>query len=1195
MGKLRKIRKNLITTILSLMGAFAIFNLSSVQGYCGSWNPDGTGIGQGTVNETVEKIQASNDGYESGNTVKSITAYMNYETYKDGSTEFYFDSFTMTFIDSNGEEQVSTQQASTYMSVKDRDTSTLVFTSPDGNITDTQAKSLIETYFVQIFGKDALSNCAITIDFNEYRDNISYTYNKETSSKQSEMSKDVISSVTDSYSNLLDDFKEVKIDGNNTVFSKEDMDKFVTDFLSVAKSCATTKSYGSSEIKGRLLSFALECNMSKELTFKMLDYIVQGNCTQVKQSDVLLYKSGDKTCEEICDTLFTYFAKIDNEDAISGGSYFRNDVSDYYITAIGSINGDYVASNNGGVGTLVGSGFLHILSAVSSPLVTDVATSIIHDLAWGIVDILAKVDESIINFSPSIDVFLGYFGGLNADGTQNEDTQIFNLNKLFYYLGGILAVLIFVIALFKIIINPENLADESRSREILTLVFRFIFILLTIYLGKTIISTIYGLCQDVWDWCFNSSTSVFNVNSDMDTFVLYKTISLVTYNYFNIEWTYEIIGVIFNIVIGIMLLKNVVILFAEAIERYVVSCLLYFMYPTAMSLGVSKSTSNVTKSYFRMLLTQVFMLFMNIYFIAGFMQLLRSLHSWADSMYGVIFVLSYLKVAQAFDSYLNSLGLSVAHTTGSAGRELLGAGATALTSLMMLGRGITALGNAGVKVTGAGLSQGALAFGKGGLASQRLFNFGENLRTGGLKGVFGGTRMNGRTADNYFSAKGSMLNGKNSFFDSGLNGRVSASTMNARISPDSMLKDYLGRGKGLRGSAGENIASASFGNNGLINAKADNGFGLTMANTKEKLGGNLEKGKDFSNARFCGNTARGFTFKDEDGNVHGQELFGVMNFSQAGGIRQDKIGQSMTLKAGSTAKSMDGTYAFTDVERSFGFDLSKTQRGKDILEGKYGDVTFTMGNHGNISAVCEDTYGEPNGYFTNNGGLFINEVRAKDEPNYSEIIRNCNKEAFAKTYAGEVNMKVGDADSVHFIDAKALDDQPELYDIVTERAFWEQDVEGLRETFERDNQEIRDKIQELESKDAFAHVLEVYNATSKEDVYLHPTWFEESTNILGQQLTQEDFDNLALLNVYKTQYENKVHTYEDILYKLDNPNGLEQILGGVVDRPSDGSLYAVCRDVNGHYEVYDMREKEVTDFSNKISDLNFSRWKAPKA
>lgn len=141
----------------------------------------------------------------------------------------------------------------------------------------------------------------------------------------------------------------------------------------------------------------------------------------------------------------------------------------------------------------------------------------------------------------------------------------------------------------------------------------------------------------------------------------------------------SVVGLILLIVLEISLGWNYFKLLLETVERYVVVGVLCYTSPLAYSMGASKSTSNVFKSWCRMVGSQLLLLVLNVWFLRGFNSSMAqyignggALSTGNGSIFLWMFcALAFLKTAQKFDSYLASIGLNVAQTGSSMGMEML--------------------------------------------------------------------------------------------------------------------------------------------------------------------------------------------------------------------------------------------------------------------------------------------------------------------------------------------------------------------------------------------------------------------------------------------------------------------------------------------------------------------------------------------
>ena len=147
----------------------------------------------------------------------------------------------------------------------------------------------------------------------------------------------------------------------------------------------------------------------------------------------------------------------------------------------------------------------------------------------------------------------------------------------------------------------------------------------------------------------------------------------------NVVSTVSVVGVLLITILLVLLGWNYFRLLLEVVERYVVVGVLCYTSPLAYSMGASKSTLQVFKSWCRMIGSQLLLLVMNVWFLRGFNSSVGyyvgnggALSNGQGSIFLWLFcALAFLKTAQKFDSYLGSIGLNVAQTGSGMGMELL--------------------------------------------------------------------------------------------------------------------------------------------------------------------------------------------------------------------------------------------------------------------------------------------------------------------------------------------------------------------------------------------------------------------------------------------------------------------------------------------------------------------------------------------
>lgn len=141
----------------------------------------------------------------------------------------------------------------------------------------------------------------------------------------------------------------------------------------------------------------------------------------------------------------------------------------------------------------------------------------------------------------------------------------------------------------------------------------------------------------------------------------------------------SVVGLLLLVILEISLGWNYFKLLLETVERYIVVGVLCYTSPLAYSMGASKATTPVFKSWCRMVGSQLLLLVMNVWFLRAFNSSMGqyignggALSTGQGSIFLWLFcALAFLKTAQKFDSYLAAMGLNVAQTGSSMGMELL--------------------------------------------------------------------------------------------------------------------------------------------------------------------------------------------------------------------------------------------------------------------------------------------------------------------------------------------------------------------------------------------------------------------------------------------------------------------------------------------------------------------------------------------
>ena len=229
----------------------------------------------------------------------------------------------------------------------------------------------------------------------------------------------------------------------------------------------------------------------------------------------------------------------------------------------------------------------------------------------------------------------------------------------------------------------------------------------------------------------------------------------------------SVVGLILQLILLISLGWNYFKMLLEVVERYIVVGVLCYTSPLAFAMGGSKTTNQVFKSWCRMVGSQLLLLVMNVWFLRAFNSSVGqfaanggALTTGSGNIFLWIFcALAFLKTAQKFDSYLASMGLSVAQTGSSMGMEVL-----------MAARVLGGFGGGGARSAGSVFRGGAAATGSAGTAGGFAAGFASKFKPGSFvhdavveggsrMGAGGGIGLVGRAFGGMYARGGGTLNG----------------------------------------------------------------------------------------------------------------------------------------------------------------------------------------------------------------------------------------------------------------------------------------------------------------------------------------------------------------------------------------------------------------------------------------------------
>ena len=126
------------------------------------------------------------------------------------------------------------------------------------------------------------------------------------------------------------------------------------------------------------------------------------------------------------------------------------------------------------------------------------------------------------------------------------------------------------------------------------------------------------------------------------------------------------------IIVGIVIMWQVVKLFFEIAERYVVTALLVILSPLAFAMGGSKSTADIFKGWCRMFGSMCAMMVLNVIFLKLLISAMGYMPSGVAVLPWMLLIVGIARTARKADSIIARMGLNPAITGDGLGRGLPG-------------------------------------------------------------------------------------------------------------------------------------------------------------------------------------------------------------------------------------------------------------------------------------------------------------------------------------------------------------------------------------------------------------------------------------------------------------------------------------------------------------------------------------------
>ena len=125
------------------------------------------------------------------------------------------------------------------------------------------------------------------------------------------------------------------------------------------------------------------------------------------------------------------------------------------------------------------------------------------------------------------------------------------------------------------------------------------------------------------------------------------------------------------IIVAIILIVQIIKLFFEIGERYVLVGVLTLLSPLAFSMGGSKSTADIFKGWVRMFASMCLMMVLSVVFLKLLLSAMEDVPNGTDILPWLIFVVALARVGRKIDSIIARIGLNPAITGDPLGQSRL--------------------------------------------------------------------------------------------------------------------------------------------------------------------------------------------------------------------------------------------------------------------------------------------------------------------------------------------------------------------------------------------------------------------------------------------------------------------------------------------------------------------------------------------
>ena len=805
--------------------------------------------------------------------------------------------------------------------------------------------------------------------------------------------------------------------------------------------------------------------------------------------------------------------------------------------------------------TLKGSGYVE--GNVSST-----TQSAVDDTFNGLWDLIVVRVSSMLNacamkfmqsFSPDMTVFLKMFGytGTSSDfaainWTQAQDASM-NLFGIFAVIAYILAIAILVISLIRI--SVANVIDTKDSTGML--IFRFLCAFLMITYSNSIVYFIMSIAKGIWD-------KIYSIN-DMNTAVYNMRVSSANGVITNIAGIdVSDVDPIVACIMYIVMIWNLMKLYIAVVEKYLIVCFMYLSFPMAASTFVSRNTEKVFQSFFKMLISELLMLVMNVWCVAALYAVMTHIGNVEDmsGLTQLFFIIAFEKVSLRLEKYVKNLGLNNAVAGGNLLDEIAASGMQLINFPGIAARSARSTIQA-ANMPGAIAMEAAMA-----------------------RGDYAGAMDHAKSmvgADNRRRASADVMHG--------LSGENLSADQIAKLGISGELLG--GRGKDITGFTAANALKAV--SDGVLEEKLADGFGADINNVSLGDAAVWDGGAWHMRANVDGNDV-GLKFTTQDRTDNSKTVLG--QFTDSNGriwnvtmdtpkpTKNGKINPDILKAADADGKILNPLRAeqVTGIKNRFGVRINPDESITLLNENGVASATkYVYNGHGGYMAVFDDSM------VAKAMGMPTDSYHGFAESFYTDAFGNINDPKAAEAFTGVHN---------DFGMHKVVDkDGNTWYQPIHEAKPMRVDPANFKDTPDHNSHN------EEASED--------HADSSEEAEQATPTDNEETTGnddnpyvYVNSEQAYEQFginsDNGIVLNdngTYSAVDENGTVDDRQYLYNMDNPYGVEEVdtdTFRVFDNPDQSESHVIHLNPDNSYSNVDEngnveQAKHIAEFGDNIN------------